>query len=138
MSIEQQQLGDYLRKKREERHLSLKEIESGTSIRMSYLRLIEEGKLNQLISPVYAQGFIRKYAGFLGLDDKKLFEDHPQVLYSLTTPSAQSPDLSGLGSVEVRGSPSRDRKWMHTATWVGGSATTVLILWFIARNLGIV
>jgi len=138
MLTEQQHLGDHLKKRREERHLSLKEVESATSIRMSYLRSIEEGKFNQLISPVYAQGFVRKYANFLGLDEQRLFEEHPQVLQSLTTPSSGSPDLSGLGSVEVRGSPARDRKKTHLYVWLGGSATSVLILWFIARNLGLI
>ena len=56
------QLGSIIKRRREERGLSLKEIENATSIRFGYLQAIEEGHLGKLISPISAQGFITKYA----------------------------------------------------------------------------
>ncbi len=63
-------MGETLRTRRKEKNLSLKEVENATSIRMSYLESIEEGHLGKLISPIYAQGFIKKYATYLDLDGK--------------------------------------------------------------------
>lgn len=138
MLTELQNLGNALKKRREEKRLSFKEIENALSIRMVYLQALEEGKFNQLISPVYAQGFLRKYANYLELDEQQLFQDHPHVLRFLTTPSTESPDLSDLGSVEVRTAPGKEKKWLSGAVWIGGSTFIVIVLWMIARARGVV
>ena len=57
-------LGMVFAERRKEKHLSLKEIENALSIRISHLQAIEEGEIGKLISPIYAQGFIKKYALF--------------------------------------------------------------------------
>ena len=138
MPTELQCLGEALKRRREERRVSLKEVENATSIRMVYIQYIENGEFGKLISPVHAQGFLRKYASFLEFEERQLFQDYPQALHALTTPSNLSPDLSGLGSVEVRGSPAHDQKWGSLALWIGGSAGGVLLLWWVGRSLGLV
>lgn len=136
MITDAKKLGELLRKRREELRLSLKEIENGTSIRTSYLQSLEDGNIDDLISPVYAQGFLRKYADFLQVDEKQLLAAHPQVESQLTEVTEQ-PDYSSLSSIEVRGTPGRSNKWSGTLVWVGGSSFTVLCLWWIARSLGV-
>ena len=61
-------LGDTLRKAREEKGLSLHDIEKGTSIRTQYIDAIERGDFSALPGDVYAKGFVRNYATFLKLD----------------------------------------------------------------------
>lgn len=61
-------LGDTLRKAREEKGLSLHDIEKGTSIRTQYIDAIECGNYSALPGAVYAKGFVRNYANFLKLD----------------------------------------------------------------------
>lgn len=73
-------LGEVFRTKREEQSLSLKDVEAATSIRYSCLEAIENGYLGKLISPIYAQGFIKKYAAYLGLDGERILQDHPYVM----------------------------------------------------------
>jgi cytoskeletal protein RodZ len=68
MSNQGGNLGELFRIKREEMHLSLKEIENATSIRKMYLEAIEDGTIGKFLSSVYAVGFIKQYAAFLGLD----------------------------------------------------------------------
>ena len=62
------QLGELLRRTREEHGLSLDEVEQATHIRRQYLDALEEDNLKAMPSPVVARGFIKNYANFLGLD----------------------------------------------------------------------
>lgn len=138
MNSELNHLGDILKKCREERKLSLKEIENATSIRMSYLQALEEGHLGKLISPIYAQGFIKKYAAFLEIDGEKLIREHPYIMKLLNEKHADSPDFTlGIGTLEVRGSPGGEIKWLPNLLWVGLSVAAILCGWFLARYLGL-
>ena len=67
-------LGDMLRDAREARGASLVEAERATRIRHKYLAALEEDNLTDLPSPVYARGFLRNYAVYLGLDTDKVLE----------------------------------------------------------------
>lgn len=66
------ELGNYLRQTRESRNMTLSEVVETTKIRSRYLQAIEEGDLSIMPGIVYARGFIRSYADFLGLDGAKL------------------------------------------------------------------
>ncbi|HCF25931.1 MAG TPA: DUF4115 domain-containing protein, partial [Cyanobacteria bacterium UBA11049] len=82
-SIEQQRaekladLGATLSLKRQEKQLSLAQVETQTRIRSRFLRAIEAGKLDELPEPVYIQSFIQKYAEVLGLDGKDFASSFP-------------------------------------------------------------
>lgn len=132
------QLGSIIKKRREERGISLKEVENATSIRFGYLQAIEEGHLGKLISPIYAQGFISKYAVFLEMDPEKLLQEHPYVMKVLNEKYSESQDFTlGIGTLEVRGSPGGEVKWLPNLMWVGASVMTILVGWFLARYIGI-
>jgi cytoskeletal protein RodZ len=73
------QIGPLLEKKRLEKGLSLKEVEQATKIRTRYLKGLEHEDPTSLPDPVYARGFLKTYANFLGLDGEQLsreFRDH--------------------------------------------------------------
>ena len=73
------QIGPLLEKKRLEKGLSLKEVEQATKIRARYLQGLEREDPTSLPDPVYARGFLKTYANFLGLDGEQLsreFRDH--------------------------------------------------------------
>jgi hypothetical protein len=53
---------------------SLEEVERSTCIRRANLELLEEERFDELPGDVYAAGFVRSYAGFLGLDADRLVE----------------------------------------------------------------
>jgi cytoskeleton protein RodZ len=74
-------LGDMLRDAREARGVSLTEAERETKIRAKYIQALEDDNLAGLPGPVYARGFLRNYAQFLGLDPQEvidLFEEQSQ------------------------------------------------------------
>lgn len=59
--------GAYLRKKREERGVSLEELAERTKIQLRYLEAIEAGHFHLLPGPAYVRGFLRLYASSVGL-----------------------------------------------------------------------
>lgn len=126
---EMKSLGEILKNRRKEMNLSLKEAENATSIRTSYLNSIEEGDVAKLISPVYAQGFVKQYAIYLGLDGDKIIKDHPHV-FAKADPQEFS---YGIGTLEMRGNPGSSVKWFPNAMWVVLSVLLMIGAWYLAR-----
>jgi cytoskeletal protein RodZ len=67
-------VGEYLRKTREERKLSLEQAAAVTRVRLSYLIAIENDEQNDLPSVVQARGFLRLYASFLNIPVQPLLD----------------------------------------------------------------
>ncbi|MBN1147738.1 MAG: helix-turn-helix domain-containing protein [Anaerolineales bacterium] len=65
-------IGQQLRQAREERSLTIEQVAQATRIRIHYLEAMEAGRFDSLPSVAQARGFIRSYAGFLGLDAEGL------------------------------------------------------------------
>lgn len=59
--------GELLKNKREEKGLSLLDVEKGTKIRHKFLLALEDGRLDSLPGKTYVQGFVKNYSEFLGL-----------------------------------------------------------------------
>ena len=71
--------GARLKKIRQERGLSLEDVQKKTKIHLNVLRAIEGDSISDL-SPIYLKGFIKIYCSYLGLDVK-----------DFTGPAAQPP-----------------------------------------------
>ena len=65
-------IGRFLEQRRKEKGLSLEEVEQATKIRKRYLDGLEREDYAVLPAGVYAQGFLKTYANFLGLDGEAL------------------------------------------------------------------
>ncbi|MDP2728477.1 MAG: DUF4115 domain-containing protein [Dehalococcoidia bacterium] len=70
-------LGQRLREAREQRGLSLEQVESSTRIRKSYLVALEEEDYAKLPHPTYVKGFIKSYTALLGLDAREVLDLYP-------------------------------------------------------------
>jgi cytoskeletal protein RodZ len=66
------EIGRILEQKRKERGLSLEEVEQATKIRKRYLTGLEREDYTILPDAVYARGFLKTYANYLGLDGEAL------------------------------------------------------------------
>jgi len=60
--------GSWLRQQREIRNINLREISDNTKIAMRYLEALEEDRFEVLPAPIFAKGFLREYAKYVGLD----------------------------------------------------------------------
>ncbi|HSW09967.1 MAG TPA: RodZ domain-containing protein [Bacillota bacterium] len=69
-----EELGVRLRKAREERGISLEQVQADTKIRLRYLAALEAGDHRAIPGDVYARGFVRTYGKYLGLDPWELVE----------------------------------------------------------------
>jgi len=60
--------GSWLRQQREIRNITLREISDNTKIGLRYLEALEEDRFEVLPASIFAKGFLREYAKYVGLD----------------------------------------------------------------------
>jgi len=135
MSEAMKKLGERFRSKREEMNLTLKEVENATSIRMTYLQAIEEGRIVHFLSSVYALGFIRQYANFLGFEKEKLTKEFPDAL---RMPTEKQDFAYGIGTLEMRSSPQGGVRWVPNLIWGSAFVLLAICAWYFAKFMGII
>lgn len=72
------ELGELLRKTREEKGLSFAQVEEVTKIRSGFLQALEEEDYDRLPAPAYVKGFLRNYALYLDLDPQEVLSLYEQ------------------------------------------------------------
>ena len=65
-----QRIGDAIRAARENSGFTLEQVSRDTRVHISHLRAIEDMTPGLLGAPVYAKGYIKSYARFLGMDEQ--------------------------------------------------------------------
>src|SRR5260370_15116123 len=83
-------VGGFLAAKRGERGLSLQQAAAATHIRLEHLSALEADEPELLPAPVYARGYLRTYARYLGLDEESL-------VIRLDQPAQDPQKMLGLG-----------------------------------------
>lgn len=108
-------IGDTLRAARRARGLSLSDAAHATRVRETYLTALEQGDFAALGGDVYARGFLRSYARFLGLDPEPLvraYLSHDADVERRSRPSRRRrpPDSHGAGpAAGSRAQPPQER-----------------------------
>jgi cytoskeleton protein RodZ len=74
-------IGDTLREAREARDLTVENVSDELMIRRFYLEALEQGNFKDLPERVYATGFVRSYAQFVGLDPEAASEQFKRDAY---------------------------------------------------------
>ena len=91
--------GEKLRREREMRGVSLREIADGTKISVRFLQALEEDRTDVLPGGLFPRAFVKQYALFLGLEPERAVADfvaqHGDVMPERRAPMAPSaPRLS--------------------------------------------
>lgn len=73
------ELGQFLKERREEKGITLKDIEQKTKIRQRYLSAIEDGDFDIIPGNVYLRGFLRKYSSCVGMDPEETIRRYEQL-----------------------------------------------------------
>lgn len=73
-----QSLGEFLRRRRQGRDLSLEDVAEKIKIHVKYLAAIEDGKDAELPGPVYKELFLKSYCDFLGISIDELLLRLPE------------------------------------------------------------
>lgn len=75
--------GEYLKKERESRSVSLEDISATTRIRKVFLEAIEGDDTDKLPAEVFVIGFLKAYASYVGLDKDEVVLQYKRYLDSL-------------------------------------------------------
>ncbi len=121
-------LGSLLRKAREERHIELDEAVTATRIRRQSLEALENEEWSKLPSEVFVKGFLRSYAGFLGLDKEMVLN------YYLRASPSQRYKPHPLKEISLQ-----PRRW-HVLILIPVLALSLIgsIIYLRGRNISIV
>jgi transcriptional regulator with XRE-family HTH domain len=101
-------LGEFLRRERELRHISLDDVAERTKISRRYLEAIEEGRYDRLPGETFVRGFIRSYAQSVGLDPEDTL-----LMYSQSRVVHEVPPLR-----TERPSPAQRSRNEHSLLWL--------------------
>ncbi len=71
-----QNFGESLKKSRQEKGLTPKDVAEATRIPAHIIEDLESGNESRMPAPVYVKGFIRAYARELGLDEEQLLQEY--------------------------------------------------------------
>lgn len=120
--------GENLRRAREARKITLQEIASSTKISTRNLQALEEERFDFLPGGVFNKGFVRAYAAYVGLDEKKTL-----AAYMDANPDPVEPDIQEV-SRQMAEAPHGRRSRISPATIVTVIAALVALLlsglWF--------
>jgi cytoskeletal protein RodZ len=108
---EKRTVGSYLREVRESRGLTLEEAARITRIGKNYLLAIEGEMFDKLPNPAYIKGFLRVYAGYLGLSGDEIIAMYDRSLAPL--PPQFSPDSTKNEPLQKeRAAGARPGRWL--------------------------
>jgi cytoskeletal protein RodZ len=126
-------IGAILRQARTRRDIDLAEVEAATRIRHKYLHAIEAEDWDALPEGVYARGFIRTYASFLGLDGERLAAEYRQEVEG----EGSRPVTDAAAAPIARPRPPRRERRVRGLTWIAVAAViAVAALVLVALPLG--
>ena len=104
--------GSWLRRQREIRRIPLREIADSTKVSVRYLEALEQDRFDVLPADVFAKGFLREYAKYVGLDPD-------EVINTFITATAGEEG-------EQRSTPERGEEAARTRN--GGAAVALAVL----------
>ncbi|HVT43724.1 MAG TPA: RodZ domain-containing protein [Thermoanaerobaculia bacterium] len=91
--------GDELRKQREIRGISLREIADSTKISTRFLEAIERDDFETLPAAVFTRGFIREYARYVGLDPGEQVDRYEHFIQAIE--EVEAPEIRAAAKQEA-------------------------------------
>lgn len=118
-------IGEKLKSAREKRSLTIGQVQKQTHIHATVIMALEEGRCDEILTPIYVKSFLNKYAHFLGLDARQITLD-----YSAIHPELPQQKLK-LEKVDLRNSIDL-LKIIHIARIL----LILVLVWFLMMFLG--
>ncbi len=79
------EIGEELKKAREEHGVSVEEVAEDLNLRVSQIENIESGNLKVFKDVFYLKCFIRDYAKYLGLDEERIMDEFNEFFFEETS-----------------------------------------------------
>jgi cytoskeletal protein RodZ len=122
---ETESFGAWLCRHRRVRGIELREIAEDSKIGMTYLQAFEDDRFDILPAPVFAKGFLRQYAHYVGLD--------PEEVVNFYLSAAQQ----DLDRDEESSEPSGDSRRLGPLKLAGlaiGVVAVLILVWFLTTG----
>jgi cytoskeleton protein RodZ len=127
------QIGEVLRSTRSRLEVDIYTAERETKIRRKYLEALENEDWDVLPGPTYVKGFLRTYAGYLGLDADALVDEYRRTIER--SPAAEQPYLFSEPLLERRRRPIEPprRSWGQVLAILGVLVVAVAAVVAVVR-----
>lgn len=135
-------IGQILKEARERRQLTTSKAAAETNIKIQHIEAMERDDFSGMAAPIYAKGFIRIYAEYLGIDPAPLIAEYmerhaPRERPPLIVPEyetrAQPDDAAAAGAAKKVDWPALRAKFVdaagRAAPWVAGAVIVALAGW---------
>jgi cytoskeletal protein RodZ len=122
------QIGEILKKRREERKLKIDDVKADTFISKKYIVALEEGRIDGFPAEVYYLGFLKRYAVYLKLNPDELIS----MYYSSVKQNAETKNQ--LNSVRGAGNQRLLRVMAYTIAICGVTAIFLLLVLTHKKN----
>src|SRR5215210_9572897 len=99
--------GEWLRRQREMREISLRDIADRTKISLRYLEAMEADRFDLLPAPIFAKGFLREYARYVGLSPDEVVNHYLSVQQASAEEEGVKKDTTLAGQRPHRVKPVR-------------------------------
>ena len=113
--------GEDIRRERELRRITLREVAESTKITLRYLEALEKNDFDQLPGGVFNRGFVRAYAEFIGVDPESMVTAYLLELQTGSSPDGES-NKNAAGTL-LRGNRARGTVPVGVATSDNGLPT---------------
>ncbi|NUJ17202.1 helix-turn-helix domain-containing protein [Bacillus glycinifermentans] len=127
------ELGNRLKEAREEKGMSLDDLQAATKIQKRYLTALEEGNYDVIPGKFYVRAFIKQYAEAVGLNSEQLFEEFKKDI-----PDSYNDEVSDkLSSIkpqrELPGPASKALELLPTLLVSAGVIVVIAIIYVIVQ-----
>ena len=133
--------GEDLKRERELRKISLREIAESTKINVRYLDALENNDFKRLPGGVFNKGFVRAFAQHIGVDEEVMVNaylleeqaqsNHDAISEGETLRGNYGDRFSGTGDIPEDPGPARGRRWFLLALVAVLAVIVVLIVWWM-------
>jgi len=124
-------IGEALTSAREAQGKSIEDAATATHIRSSYLEALEAERFEDLGGHVYAKGFLRSYAGWLGIDPAPLVAEYRELERAEVKVVERVP--TGIGNLGYR---QRSPNWLVVGLVAGGILVLAVLYQLLSPSGG--
>lgn len=69
-------IGEKLKSAREKKSLTIDQAQRQTHMHQTVLLALEDGRCDEMLTPMYVKSFLRKYSAYLGLDSNQIIKEY--------------------------------------------------------------
>ncbi|MGG1574366.1 helix-turn-helix domain-containing protein [Fictibacillus sp. NRS-1165] len=130
------ELGNFLREKREEKGLSLEQLQTETKIQKRYLQAIEDGRYDILPGSFYARAFIKNYSETVGLNFEEVFSQFENDIPKAEKEPTEFVPRSERNKQPLDGKDSVITVWLPKVLIIAVILALLISVWAYLANRG--